>query len=264
MVRGRGERGPRASSGTDGNPFTERGFIVSGALLGFLLVFALVTVFFSDDSSSARGDGTQSGAPYRASVPLNGVTPCPALPTADPATRDGMPDDVSWANYRGIFLPSSATAGPVATDGELAHCFARTRAGAVMAAVQISARYFVAPDWRAVAEHQFVPGEDRDAAVRVRAEDEATSSPRTADPNPDAVRQVAGYRIVSFTPDAAMVWVAMDIRQSGSPTGTLYSLTWVDGDWRVNPQPNGNASTADERLTSIVGYTPWGVGAVGS
>jgi hypothetical protein len=194
--------------------------------------------------------GTAAGAPSTpaASTPAAAaaVTSTPApLVTAIPTTP---PTGVTWQLFQGVALPFSATDGPSRISGTVYAGYSHTPYGALIAEMQISARYLITPHggWRPVVEQQVMPGTQRDAYATARA----TSGD---DPPAGGLAQFAGFRFVTYTPNIAVISIA-----DRSPEGGLSSLDatmhWVDGDWKYELPPIG---TQLQPLSNLTNYIPW-------
>ncbi|UGQ09677.1 hypothetical protein LO772_22505 [Yinghuangia sp. ASG 101] len=258
MARNRRDRQPASAVG--GNPFTERGFILSGGLLGVGVLCGVLAVFTASGNGS-KNSADSASATVTAPLPqLPAPANCPAAPapTGPDAANGESPNDASWSSYRGLFVPFSNTSGPLAAQGDVARCFAHSQAGALMAAVHISARYALAPDWQAVGQYQIVADADRDAAMQRRAAAVSSVDP-SAGPrlDPQRVRQVTGYQVVSYTEAEATVRILTATPSGGTAVSSMYAMVWADGDWKLRMQPNGSTSMATQEVDSPSGFTAW-------
>ncbi|MGW0661921.1 hypothetical protein [Streptodolium elevatio] len=243
--------------GSDEGFFAQKRRIASAALLVVLLLTGLMTIALGDDEPVVQPQ--QTGAAPAPPPPLPPLESCPEQPEPDGTEPRTAPVEFSWSTYHGLAIPFSSTAGPHAAEGDVARCFARTPAGAIVAALQISARYSLADDWRPVLEFQVAAGHERDAAMRRLAERAAAKgAEEVEDADPRDFMQVAGYQVISFSADAAAIRVARGSVDRGTAVATIYSVEWIDGDWRLRIQPNGAGSSAVQPLKSLAGFTPWG------
>ena len=68
--------------------------------------------------------------------------------------------------------------------------------------------------------------------------------------------QFAGFRFVTYTDDVAVVQLVTrfhgDVLQA-----TTNTVRWVDGDWRLELQPDGASSPPAQRLPNLLGVTAW-------
>jgi hypothetical protein len=163
------------------------------------------------------------------------------------------PEDVSWQLFMGVALPSSPTAGPTVLDGPVHAGFARTQQGALLAAVQLGTRYLLTPGegWREVLDRQVLPGAGRDAFAVNRAGVDPQAPPGT-------YGQIAGFRVVTFTPDVAVVQLVSRFPTSGVLQVTTTTVRWVGGDWRLQLQPDGGTSPTAQVAPSLDDFVVWG------
>jgi len=210
-----------------------------------------------------------SGASTPSAVPTPGpaatVTAAPVLPAAavplrpDPAAKEQGPllvaPKVQWQLFAGVLLPYSKTAGPLTVDGPLYSDYERSQTGAVIAAVQLGNRYLLTPGdgWREVLQRQVLPGTGRDVFARNRMAMDDTPDP------PGTYGQTAGFRFVAFTPDVASIQLVTRFPTSGSLQIVTVTVKWVDGDWRLELQPDGGSSPTAQRISDLDGFVVWGI-----
>lgn len=212
----------------------------------------------------------RAAAGPRTAPPTDRGAPVPPLgapsvaPPAGPSSQDltvpvTTPKGLTWSWWAGELEPASATAGPAHVSGAVTSGYARTPLGAVIAAQQIASRYLASPNggWRAVTLAQVVPGPGRDAYLKARA--------KVSDAAPAAgYAQPAGFRYVSWTPDVAVVQLAAQLPgRSGDGLLVGYqvataTLLWLDGDWRLQLQPDGGVSPTATRVPTPSGFVLWG------
>ena len=210
-----------------------------------------------------------SGASSPSAVPTPGpaaaVTTAPVPPAAAvplrpaPAAKEEAPllvaPKVQWQLFAGVPLPYSKTAGPLTVAGPLYSSYERSQTGAVIAAVQLGNRYLLTPGdgWREVLQRQVLPGTGRDVFARNR-----TAMDDTPDP-PGTYGQTAGFRFVAFTPDVASIQLVTRFPTSGSLQIVTVTVKWVDGDWRLELQPDGGSSPTAQRISDLDGFVVWGI-----
>lgn len=226
---------------------TKRKTWTAVAAVGFLVVLAVIIGVIA----TSGGDETAAPTPQ--------PHPNPVLPPQDDQQPSGdqalptMPPPARWELFSHVAVPVSAEAGPHHVDGAVADRYQRSPIGALIAAWQINTRSLLAPGdgWRDVVERQIVPGPGRDAYLAARS--------RVTDPtvSTEEVSQVAGFRFVTYSPDVAVIQVASR-NSRGQLFGTTLTVRWVDGDWRLELQPNGAASPTATPLQDLTYYTPWG------
>jgi hypothetical protein len=195
-------------------------------------------------AGAAAGAPSTPAASTPAAATATTSTPAP-LVTAIPTTP---PTGVTWQLFQGVALPFSPTDGPTRITGTVYAGYSHTPYGALIAQVQISARYLITPNggWRPVVEQQVMPGTQRDTYAKARA----TSGD---DPPPSGYSQIAGFRFVTYTADLAVI--SMASRSSGGGLASYdATMRWVDGDWKYELPPIG---TQLQPLTDLTNYTPW-------
>ena len=210
-----------------------------------------------------------SGASSPSAVPTPGpvaaVTAAPVPPAAAvplrpaPAAKEEAPllvaPKVQWQLFAGVPLPYSKTAGPLTVDGPLYSGYERSQTGAVLAAVQLGNRYLLTPGdgWREVLQRQVLPGTGRDVFARNRAAMDDTPDP------PGTYGQTAGFRFVAFTRDVASIQLVTRFPTSGNLQIVTVTVKWVDGDWRLELQPDGGSSPTAQRISDLDGFVVWGI-----
>lgn len=236
---------------------TARRPAVAVAGVALLLVVGTTVVVLGAD-----GSPFSSGALPAETVPADTPSTTDAPPAAaapgpvDAAVVEPLlvaPEDVGWQLFMGVALPYSPTFGPRVVDGPVYRGFERSQPGALLAAVQLGTRYLLTPGegWREVLEQQVLPGAGRDAFARNRAGIDPQAPPGT-------YGQIAGFRIVTFTPDVAVVQLVSRFPTSGVLQVSATTVRWVDGDWRLQLQPDGGTSPTAQALPSLDGFVVWG------
>jgi len=196
------------------------------------------------DSTGRGGDGdvASDAGPAEAAAQVDVVEPLLVAP-----------QDVSWQLFMGVALPYSPAAGPTVFDGPVHAGVGRTQQGALLAAVQLGTRYLLTPGegWREVLDRQVLPGAGRDAFAVNRAGVDPQAPPGT-------YGQIAGFRVVAFTPDVAVVQLVSRFPTSGVLQVTTTTVRWVGGDWRLQLQPDGGTSPTAQAVPSLDGFVVWG------
>lgn len=179
------------------------------------------------------------------------VRAVPHIAAAEPLL---VAPDVQWQLFAGVPLPYSKTAGPLQADGPVYSSYQRSQTGALIAAVQLGARYLVTPGdgWRQVVERQVLPGVGRDTFARNRAT-------VTQDAPPGTYGQTAGFRFVAYTPDVAAIQLVSRFPTRGALQVITATVAWVDGDWRLALQPDGGSSATAQAVSSLDGFVVWGI-----
>lgn len=184
-------------------------------------------------SSTGTGTGT----------PASPVVLDTAIPTAAPVT--------AWADYHGVLIPTSATAGPGRVSGDVASGFAHSPTGALLAATQLPVRRILAADWSTVLTRSVVPG----PGVAVWR---STRSQLGTEITPPAGgwTQTAGYRFLAYNPDQAVIQF-LNSASTGDFTVTVATVAWAGGDWKLVLQPDGDDTPTTTPVTSPAGFTIW-------
>jgi hypothetical protein len=255
-----GRRAPRAA---DGAPARTRGGsparIATTAMALMLLTLGAValhggapqhTESAAQPVKSAAATGERSADPENPRAAAGDLGGQPAVAPDEPLLVP--PADLVWRVFMGVALPYSAPAGPTVTGDPVVAGFARSQQGALLAAAHLGTRYLLTPGegWRLVLDRQVLPGAGREAFARMRA---------GLDPQaePDTYGQFAGFRVVTFTPDVAVLQLV-----SRFPAGVLQVTTstvhWRDGDWRLQLQPDGGPSPTAQAVPSLDGFVVWG------
>lgn len=231
------------------SPFRSRGFIVAAIVVGAIVLAAIVVLV-----TSLLGGGDNNADP----------TPAPTTSTsADPGSADpsvcgleGFEETSSlttapgneWELVGTVAAPTDANgAGPGTIDDGFRSCYAHTAEGALFAAVNYVA---LASDSRNVPRlpELVEPGPGRDAALAAGG-GVGSSSTRV---------QVAGFKINSYSADEAVVDIAWNVTSSGSALVSMpVVLHWVDGDWKIVLDDNGQPPFAASPLENLGGYIPW-------
>ncbi len=229
------------------------GTVATGAVAGVLLVGAGAVALFGAGTPAATPAGPVAPA---ASLPSPDVDRTPAPMSASAAADEGpllVAPQVDWQLFVGVALPYSTTAGPLQVDGPVYSGYERSQAGALIAAVQLGNRYLLTPGelWREVVERQVLPGVGREVFIRNRAGVEADDPPGT-------YGQAAGFRFVAFTPDVASIQLVTRFPTTGNLQLVTVTVHWVDGDWRLQLQPDGGTSPTAQAVPDLDGFVVWG------
>jgi hypothetical protein len=159
-------------------------------------------------------------------------------------------------------VPVAAGTGPCAFTPEGAPAsFSRSRAGSVFAAQWFAGVLNVTgarPGWKERIASSVLDGPGRAvmAAAAQRVQDHQDPAPGPG----NSTIQTCGYRLVSWTKDAAVVELVVCPLSSvnGSPVVLSVSLAWSAGDWKVVPTLEGRLLDRDMNRTSFDGFIPWG------
>lgn len=154
-----------------------------------------------------------------------------------------------WTRFEGVALPFSPSVGPLSVKGDIARCYAHTPRGALLAAVQISVRLDRSEKWQTILERQVVAGEGKAAYARVRASSKVVPAKEAA--------QFRGFRIVSYTPQSAVVGTVSLDPVRGKRMARTTTVEW-DGEWKLVPTSDGASGSVPRAVDSLSGYVFWG------
>jgi hypothetical protein len=236
------------------------GTVAAGAVAVVILVGAGAVALFGAGTPSSAPAATLTG-PVAPATPLpapgfdRAPSPAPSPMPAGAADEEPLlvAPQVDWQLFAGVALPYSTTAGPLQVDGPVYSGYERSQTGALIAAVQIANRYLFTPGelWRQVGERQVLPGVGRDVFIRNRAG-------AVADDPPGTYGQAAGFRFVAFTPDVASIQLVSRFPTTGNLQLVTVTVRWVDGDWRLQLQPDGGTSPTAQAVPDLDGFVVWG------
>ncbi|GAB2919951.1 hypothetical protein GCM10027047_16690 [Rhodococcus aerolatus] len=245
-------------------PTRHRSWTAAAALLA-LVVVALAAVLIN---AAVSGPDTTTAAPDPSGPP----TPAPAAGsvTASATSEDGgdrpagcattgtdqsvptaTPSGVTWSLVQGFAVPSTTADGPALKGpAGVAYCYSRTPVGALLAASNLG---------HVTGSPTAVVADLRDhALVENQYTDQLASSSTPGSPGAGAGVQLAGFRVVSYSPDQATVTLA--IASAGSTSGSVQltvALAWSGGDWRVVPQAGPALFVNVGSVTSLSNFVPW-------
>jgi hypothetical protein len=179
-----------------------------------------------------------------------------AAPGCAPSDTDQQvptlaPTDVTWSIVNTVALPASASAGPLHTDGLVADCYAHTPKGALLAAVNLFYRAAVEAPQTTVVERQAVPGP---GTTTLEQQLRTVTEPIA----PGEIAQLAGFRIVSYTPDTTVVTLVNGTAQANTLKAQDVTVRWSGNDWKLVVGPDGSISTPGTSITSLAGYIGFG------
>lgn len=254
-MTGRPDHSPERS---ERSPFTRGGFIAAAAFLALVVAGAVaVAATGGQHPAPARAPAADSPAPA-ASSPTGSSASGAASPVAGGChpsdTSQQIPQAapaVTWSVFKTVAVPSSATAGPMLIEGQMARCFARTPAGALIATWQIYVRSLLSDQWRQVTDAQVMPGPGRDAYVKIRSAYTGDAS------DPGVYGQMAGFKFAAYSADIAVIQIITRFSDGTLQVGTA-TVIWSGGDWRLQLQPGGAAAVSVQSVDSLDGFIPWG------
>jgi hypothetical protein len=100
-----------------------------------------------------------------------------------------------------------------------------------------------------LADKLLVPGTGRDAAMREASTDPGSHGNTTT-------VQVRGFLIRSYTSSEATIDLAFETN-NGALGHSVFSMRWVDGDWKVKPADDGVTFGGVSQLRDLSGFILW-------
>lgn len=216
------------------SPFSKFSFIASGVVLFIILILAIYLIWPSgdDESEPQTSEPTQQEEPAETqpeeepeqtdSESICGLSG--AAEEGDTLTR--APESDGWEYDGTVSYPVSEDYGPSEVDDSgYRYCFQHSPEGAVFFAAnaieQTESEH--SAEWIDYAVSQ---GQYRDALVQQV----------TGGAEEDARLDVVGFRVLSFSPEEAIVHLAVDGQSQGQTVqvSAEFSLVWEDGDWKFN------------------------------
>jgi hypothetical protein len=239
-------------STTENNPFTKPGFIIAAALV-VALIAATIVIFLLP-----KGQGNAQPAPAPAE-PSSTSTASPSASAGAGKSVCGLPSSKETAlgtapkskwDLLGTMAvptdPSTAGPGTMGKDG-LRSCFAQSPTGALYATVNIWASSFNGYAKQVYLELS-ADSPSRDKAVQAIKEGKDVSggtSPKV---------QIAGFIIHSYTPETAVVELAIKSNDGGYGAFST-SVLWEDGDWKLDIPPAGGGAV--RQISDLSSFIPW-------
>lgn len=229
------------------SPFRSRGFVVAAIVVGAIVLAAIVVLV----TSLARGGNNADPTP--APTTSSSADPSAADPSVcglegfeERSSLTAAPNN-EWELVGTVAAPTDPAVGPGTVDNGFRSCYAHTAEGALFAAVTYVA---LASDSRNIPRlpELVEPGPGRDAALAAGG-GPTSSSTRV---------QVAGFKMNSYSAGEAVVDIAWSVTSSGSALVSMpVVLHWVDGDWKIVLDDNGQPPFAASPLQNLGGYVAW-------
>lgn len=218
------------------------------------LVVGLVVLAVAGCAGKGHEETAAKPAPQATRKPALPATSSARARACNPDNSDQdvprtAPRQVFWTRFKGVAVPHSPSVGPLIVQGDIARCYAHTPRGALFAAAQISVRLDRSAGWQKILGQQVVGGEGKAAYARVRAAGQVVPAGEAA--------QIAGFRIVSYTPQTAVVGTVSRDPAHGGRMARTTTVRW-DGDWKLAPTPQGSTGSAPQAVDSLSGYVFWG------
>ena len=237
-------------STTESNPFTKPGFIIAAALVVALIAAAVVIFLLPKGQGNAQPAPTETS--NSATAKPSGSAPAGKSVCGLPASQEtalGTAPKSKWELVGTMAVPTDpSTSGPgtVGKDG-LRSCFAQSPTGALYATANIWAASFNGYAKQVYLELA-ADSPSRDKAVQAIKEGKDVSggsSPKV---------QIAGFILHSYTPEAAVVELAIKSSDGGYGAFST-SLVWEDGDWKLDIPAAGGGPV--RQISDLSSFIPW-------
>lgn len=224
--------------------------IFSGVLLAVIVVAAVVVAVVSGNKAEPIPEETPvAETPYMGNSDTE--SSC-GLSDADQSIPTTAAPDTNWQLVGTIAAPTSESAGPGLNSDGLRSCFAHSPEGALFAAANIAVQGSD-PDLAVQSVEVFVaPGLGREKAIEITRDAVADG----AIGSPDQRVQIAGFQVLEYEGDTATIDLAVR-GSNGAVASVVTQLTWLDGDWKVVLQENGQPAVPLRGLDSLSGYLLW-------
>lgn len=253
--------GTHAHTDDEPSPWTQPRFLAAAIAVGMIVVLGIVLAFTGDRSGGAQSPSAAPpiAAPPAQAAPSDTDSSVCGLPAGSQRIPN-TPPKATWKLRGTVAVPVSAkTFGPAQDTNGVPACFAHSPTGALFAMLNIQAamgqlaqqegRYPIARVLRMIAQ-----GPGRETLKRaVARQPVATQGTRT----PGA--QVAGFNIVRYEPDTAVIDVAF---AGGRPGAAGYvhgqsTMRWQDGDWKLVLAQNGGPFDSVQPIGDLANYIAW-------
>ncbi len=231
-----------------------RGMAAAAAVLGVLAMAVLFTVQPWDDTP-AGGESRQEGARAETDADTEASSRC-GLPDGD----QSIPTTALAADWRVIdraVVPISPNRyGPADETMGIYTCYARNPGGALTAAALDAAqRGSRTVDASEYVEARYAKGANYEQGL-------AALEALEAQPDDNLSAEIAGFRVLSYTPAEARLEIVLRLTESqfaGQLLASYYELTWVDGDWQLIMPADFDATV--RAIDTLAGYVEWSPGA---
>lgn len=230
----------------DQNPLTKPKFIISAVVVAIIVALGIILALIPKGGGTPAADpgttGTSTASAQPTATAAASICGLPPGSQAKPATT---PADTKWELIGKIAAPTAPKQygpGKTAANGSR-FCFAHSPTGALYAGANMivlgsSGR----PDL--LAQHLVVEGPERDKML---------SEPPASVP-PTAPFQIAGYKVVDYTGDRAVIEYGLTAA-NGSVGTVPVAMQWQGGDWKWVLPATGMAEA--RQLSDLSGFINW-------
>jgi len=237
------------------------------ALVAAALIFVLIHAATSNPTPATPAAASPGASPG-VSPPVGSTPTSGGGTAAPPAGQEGRPAGcsttgtdqtvptsppagVTWSLTGGFAVPSSPADGPTLHGAAgVGYCYSHTPLGALLAASNLGQG---TGSKQAIQDsglqHSVVANEYSAAAAAQAVTPDSSSSTGT---------QLAGFRIISYSPDQASIALVYRVANQADTYGELtFAFQWYQSDWRAVPQPGPSIVVTSSSVTSLANYIPW-------
>lgn len=246
------------ASSPEKSPWVQPGFIAAAAVIALLVLLGLILAVTGGSNGDAKSGAANPAPPAASSGQDANASTC-GLAAGDQTIPKAAPA-ATWKLRGTVAVPSApSTFGPHTVAAGIPSCFAHSPTGALFAMVNIQAamgalakrpgRYPIDKVLRMIA-----PGPGRDVLKNAAAHAPVATKGSTT---PGA--QVAGFNIVRYEPDTAVVDVAFggDRPETAGYVHGQSTMRWEHGDWKLVLAQNGGPFDAVQPIADLTGYIAW-------
>lgn len=166
------------------------------------------------------------------------------------------PPEATWSLLDGFAVPSTKTSGPgkVEEDG-FRFCYARTRAGAVLAAANFVGvgGGDIADRERKILQHLIAPGPGRKVQEQAKSSDDTSGQ---SDSATEGGIQISGVRLNGYNGQQANLEILMRA-DNGTYVSQQFEMHWAEGDWKVALSDSGVLLSEPQPVDGTAGFLPW-------
>lgn len=199
-------------------------------------------------ATSSAGEITTSTTPAESATD-SGASFCGLTAVEMTGTLAKAPN-TTWQLLGTTFAPAVDGHGPGKIDDDgYRHCYARTPTGAVVAMANYYAMASIDKLREKNARVKVAPGLGREAAIRKLATPQAP-------PTGNVTYQVAGFRVLFYDGNTAMVEAALEF-SDGMKMAWIMDLVWAEGDWKAQYTDEGKTRNRPTSIQTLHGFIAW-------
>lgn len=229
----------------------QKWFRASAVFLAVVVVAAILLAWApwaSTGESSADSGGGEAGASVPASP--DSESKC-GLAAGDQSIPTTAGPEVSWELIGRIAAPSAPALGPGEVDDGLRGCYAKSPAGALLAAANYAVQASTPELALRNVQENMASGKGQEAVLAMMAD---AASPIGGGDSLSV--QIAGFLFIEYTGDTALIEIVAR-GSNGVMLSTPTGVVWEDGDWKIAVQDNGQSAVPPRVLPSLTGYVLW-------